>query len=199
MKLLIATHNPAKVAEFKTLMTDWPFELVSLTDLGIASDVEETGKSFEENALIKANFFHKLTELPTLSDDGGLEIDALNGEPGVKSRRWRGYKMTDQEMVDYALERLKDVPPEKRTAKMRVVLCLKMPQHKPIFGSAALSGIITAKQERPITEGYPFRSILFIPKLNKMFTDFTEEESARFSQRAAALRQLRLQTATRRS
>ena len=61
MKLLIATHNPAKVAEFKTLMTDWPFELVSLTDLGIASDVEETGKSFEENALIKANFFHKLT------------------------------------------------------------------------------------------------------------------------------------------
>ncbi|MBI5076970.1 non-canonical purine NTP pyrophosphatase [Candidatus Falkowbacteria bacterium] len=198
MKLLIATHNPAKSAEFKKLMAGWPFQIVGLTDLGIKNDVEENGETFEENALLKADYFHKLTELATLADDGGMEIDALNGEPGVKSRRWRGYKMSDQEMVDYTLERLRGVQPEKRTARMKVVLCLKMLNQKPLFAKAAIEGVITEKQESPITEGYPFRSILFISKLNKMFADLTDEEHAKYSQRADALRKLKRQLGRRR-
>ena len=86
-KLLIATNNPGKLKEYKKLLKDLPLKIVSLKNLGIKNKVDENAKTFEENAVKKAEFYSQLTGLPTLSDDGGLEIDYLNGEPGVKSRR----------------------------------------------------------------------------------------------------------------
>ena len=191
MQLLIASHNPGKVNEFKKLMVDWPFEIVGLEDLGILEDVEETGTTFTQNALIKAEFAHKLTGLPTLSDDGGFEIDYLNGEPGVKSRRWKGYEMTDQEMVDYALEKTMGVPKEKRTCRLRAILCFIQPNSLPTFSEGSVEGVITEKQETPIIKGYPFRSIMILSKLNKMYTDVTEQELHQISHRLEALNQLR--------
>ncbi len=192
-KLVIASHNPGKVNEFKKFMADWPYEIVGLDDLGIIDNVEETGNTFAENALIKAKFFHELTDLPTLSDDDGFEIDALEGEPGVKSRRWKGYEMSDQEMIDYALEKLQNVPAEKRTARLKAVVCLILPNKDPIFAEAAIEGIITKRQEALIIKGYPFRSIMIIPKFNKLFAHLTDDEHKQLSHRLLALNKLKNQ------
>lgn len=192
-KMVIASYNPAKVNEFKQLMADWPFEINSLNDAKVIENIEETGETFEQNALIKAKCIHKVTGLATLSDDGGMEIDALNGEPGVKSRRWRGYEMTDREMIDYTLEKLNGVPSEKRTCRLKVVLCCIMPGKEPLFADGSIDGFITEKQETPIIIGFPFRSIMLIPQFNKMYSDLTETEHHSLNQRQIALNKLRVQ------
>ena len=87
-KLLIATTNPGKLSEINRFLGDLPVELVGLKDAGITDAVEETGSTFEENAILKAKYYCKKSGLPTLADDGGFEIDALDGQPGVKSHRW---------------------------------------------------------------------------------------------------------------
>src|SRR3990167_9592915 len=112
MKLLVATTNPGKLAEIRRFLTDIPVELVSLKDVGIADSVEETGKTFEENAILKAKFYAQKSGLPTLADDGGFEIDALNGEPGVKSHRWAdpSQENDDETLINYTLKRLENVP-----------------------------------------------------------------------------------------
>ena len=101
LKLLIATTNPGKLAEIKRFLFDVPVELVSLNDVGITDHVEETGATFEENAVLKAKFYAEKSGLPTLADDGGFEIDALHGEPGVKSHRWvyGDRENTDEELM----------------------------------------------------------------------------------------------------
>lgn len=190
MKLLIATHNQGKLNDFKNLLKDYPLEIVSLDDLSINEDVEENGKTFEENSRTKARFFCKLANLPTLADDGGLEIDALNGEPGVHSRRWNGTRMTDQEMVDYALIKLHGVPKEKRTARMVAVLSLVFQDGREFQSRAAIEGIISEKQETAIMPGYPFRSIFFVKEIGKIFTDLTEEEHDRINHRIPAIKEL---------
>ena len=165
-KLLIATKNPGKFLEFKEIFKELglEIELVSLKDLGIEQKMEEIGKNFEENAIQKAEFYHDLSELLTLADDGGLEIDCLNGEPGVKSRRWPGYEATDEEMIQIALEKLKGVPREKRGAQLRTVVGLVFPGDEKVY---TFEGILRGHiAETPTTQrvaGYPFRSI-FIPE-----------------------------------
>ncbi|EKD64630.1 MAG: hypothetical protein ACD_50C00333G0001, partial [uncultured bacterium] len=89
-KLLIATTNPGKLREYRDFLSDLPVKLVSLKDIGITDDMEETGKTYEENSRAKAIFYAKKSNLPAISDDGGLEINALKGEPGIRSRRWLG-------------------------------------------------------------------------------------------------------------
>ncbi|MGA2968005.1 MAG: non-canonical purine NTP pyrophosphatase, partial [Candidatus Levyibacteriota bacterium] len=95
-RLLIATKNQGKVGEFKEFLKDLPFEIVSLKDISIKEDIEENGKTYQENSQKKALFFAKLTSLPTIADDGGIEIVALNNDPGIKSRRWLGHEATDE-------------------------------------------------------------------------------------------------------
>ncbi|KKQ79394.1 MAG: Non-canonical purine NTP pyrophosphatase [Parcubacteria group bacterium GW2011_GWC2_38_7] len=191
MKLVIATHNQGKAQEIKKFLALWDVEALSLDDLNITDDVEETGTTFQENALIKAKFFCKLTKLPTLADDAGLEIDALNGEPGVKSRRWNGTRMTDQELIDYTFEKLKNVPVEKRSCRLVSVIALCVPGQEPKFGRGTIEGSITVKQELPIQEGYPFRSIFYVPKYKKMLGALSPAEHAESNHRLDALKQLK--------
>ncbi|MFH0779581.1 MAG: non-canonical purine NTP pyrophosphatase [Parcubacteria group bacterium] len=190
MKLLIATYNQGKLKDYKNLLKDYPLEIVSLDDEKITDDIEENGQTFEENSLLKARFFCKLANMPTLADDGGLVIDVLNGEPGVHSRRWKGYRMTDQEMVDYALERMQGIQREQRTARMVAVLSLVFPDGREFQSKAAIEGIISEKQETAIMQGYPFRSIFFVKELGKIFTDLTEEEHDRINHRIPAIKEL---------
>lgn len=192
MKLVIATHNAGKAMELKKFLKLWDIEALSLTDLNIIDDIEETGKTFQENALIKARFFCEKTNLPTLADDGGLEIDALNGEPGVKSRRWNGTRMTDQEMVDYTLKKLQGIPAEKRTCRLVSVLAFCRPGQEPKFGRGSIEGSITKKQMIPFEEGYPFRCIFLVSKYKKLLGELTPAEHETINHRYAALQQLKL-------
>lgn len=193
MKILIATRNPGKFNEMANFLGDWGLDPVSLDDLSITEDVEETGKTFEENALLKSMFYCQMTNLPTIADDSGLEIDALNGAPGVKSRRWKGYSMSDQEMVDYTLEVLRNVPEHERTCHLVSVisLILSMPDRQTFTAKSSIDGFITQEQILPIESGYPFRSIFYVPKFKKMLGELTAEEHGKINHRLQALKQLK--------
>src|SRR3989344_8908543 len=121
-KIILATHNEGKILEYKVLAENYPFEFTTLADLAIEAEPEEDGKTFEENARKKAEFYSWFSDLPVLAEDGGIEIDYLNGEPGVYSRRWPGHKATDQELIDLSLEKLRGVPREKCGAQFRAVM-----------------------------------------------------------------------------
>jgi len=190
MQLVIATHNEGKAKELKKFLQLFNIQGLSLSDLNITDDVEENGKTFQENAVIKANFFSDLTKLSCIADDGGIEIDALNGEPGVKSRRWKGYRMTDQELVDYTLERMHNIPAEQRTCRLVSVLALCQPRQKPILGRGTIEGSITEKQRIPIEEGYPFRAIFYLPQYNKMLGELTPAEHETLNHRLIALKEV---------
>ena len=188
MKLLIATFNAGKLAEYKLIFQDLglPIQLVFLEDLGIKEKLKEIGKSFEENAILKARFYYQLAKIPTLADDGGIEIDYLGGEPGVKSRRWPGYTATDEELVEIALEKLKGVPLEKRGAKFKVVIAIAFSKNNIHTSDGELKGILLEKPTK-IVPGYPFRSLFYLPEIGKTLGELRMEEEARVAHRKKAL------------
>jgi len=188
-KLLIATRNPAKLKEYKILLKDLPIELVSLKELNIQDKVKEDGKSYQENAKKKAIFYSKLRGLPTLADDGGLEVDYLNGEPGIKSRRWPGYEASDEELIRIILEKMKGIPFSKRGAKFRAVISLVFPGDKKNYTfEGILRGYITEKPIAQRFNGYPFRSVFYLPKYKKVFAELPQDREAEISHRKTAIK-----------
>src|ERR1700687_1826917 len=125
-RLLIATTNPAKLAEYRLLLRGLELDLVSLAHAGKTDVPEESGATFEENARIKARFYFARAHTATLADDGGLEIDALGGEPGVRSHRWlnSGGDDSDQALVNEVMRRMRSVAEARRTARIRATLAL---------------------------------------------------------------------------
>ena len=199
-KLLIATFNPGKLREITYFLSDIPFELVSLRDVGITHDVEESGSTFEENARLKALFYAKKSNLPAIADDGGLEIDALNGAPGVFSKRWIGREnATTQEYIDFVLEKMKDVPEGKRGAQLRTVIALGFPDGRIFIEEAHVRGIIPFAPSVYQEEGFPYRSLLFIPEINKFYNhvEMTEQEEEKYNHRKKALEDLKKYIGTR--
>jgi len=131
-RLLVATGNPGKMREYGVLLEGLPFELVSLRDVGITQEVDETGETFEENAWLKASEYAALSGLLTLADDSGLEVDALGGAPGVRSARYGGDAcQSDSDRVELLLKNMEDVPWEERTARFRCVIMVAAPGKSP--------------------------------------------------------------------
>ncbi len=190
LKLLIATTNPAKLKEYKELLNNLPLTPVSLKSLGVKRKPSENGKTFQENAIKKAKFYSKLSGLPSLADDGGLEIDYLKGEPGVKSRRWPGRVAADQELIDFTLERLKGVPWQKRKAQFRAVLALAFPGKKCLIFEGKKRGIILTKPRGKLIPGYPFRSIFYLPKYKKSFNELSFKEEIKIGHRRRPIKKL---------
>jgi XTP/dITP diphosphohydrolase len=126
-RIVVATHSAHKLRELRELLDPARAELVSLDDLGIDDDVAETGATFEANALLKARAYARLTGLPTLADDSGLEVDALGGGPGVRTRRYAGEDATDPENNAKLLKALSGLPPDRRGARYVCVLALVTP------------------------------------------------------------------------
>jgi XTP/dITP diphosphohydrolase len=195
--LLLATTNKAKLHELTagaTSLAQKGVKIVSLKDLNITAEPEETGKTFEENAKLKAEFYANLTNLPTIADDGGTMIDILNGEPGVKSKRWLGYDATDEELIVYTLKRLEGVPKEKRTAQ--IATCLHF--YNPISQfytsiTERIHGYIAEKPSRNKTHGFPYRALLIVNEFNKYYDELTEQEHQHINHRFKALQKLILQ------
>jgi XTP/dITP diphosphohydrolase len=126
-KLLLATNNQGKAREYKSLLKNIPLELVTLAEQGITTVVDEAGESLEENARLKATILAAESQLLTLADDSGLEVDALGGEPGRLSARYAGEGASDRDRVNYLLARLQNVPWQKRSARFRCVIALATP------------------------------------------------------------------------
>ena len=190
-KLLIATTNPGKLAEIREFLSDVPLTLLSLSDVGIVDAVEETGITFEENAVLKAKHYAKESDLPTLADDGGLEIDALSGEPGVKSHRWihKDREDTDEELIQYTLDRMKDIVDANRGAQLRLVLALVLPSGEVFTSEEKVRGIIPRKASEYRRKGFPYRSLLFLPEINKYYNhdELTVAETETYNHRKKAL------------
>lgn len=193
-KILLATTNPAKMLELQKAFAQLQnneIELVTLRDLAILDDPEETGDTFVANARLKAEYYGNKTGLSTISDDGGLEIDILNGEPGVKSRRWPGYKATDAELIAFTLEKLKNVPAEKRTAKLTTCLYFYDPHTKTsAHEEECIYGSIATKPLKMESNGYPYRVLFIVAKYKKFYDELTDEEHTAINHRLIAAKRL---------
>jgi XTP/dITP diphosphohydrolase len=194
-RLLIATTNPAKLSEYRLLLRDLELELVSLAEVGITDVPEESGATFEENALAKARFYFQRARTATLADDGGLEIDALGGEPGVRSHRWlnSGGDDSDQALVNEVMRRMKDVPAGRRSARLRAATALiydDAGQVRERIAEAAIEGVIAERAYPQIRAGFPYRAVLFMPERNCYLGELGDEEEAKISQRRIALNAL---------
>ena len=179
-KLLIATHNPAKLHELRDLFSDFPAELVSLTDVGITEDIEEDGLTYEENSQKKAIFYAQKSNLPAVSDDGGIEIAALNNAPGVHSKRWLGDNTTEEELVAHMQKVASELPDDNRTAYFKVVLSLALPDGQvwSVFGE--IKGIVAKEPFIQQRKGYPYRSFFFLPQLDKYYFESDRINQAAF-------------------
>lgn len=172
--IVYATTNPGKFAEVQEICAHHGIMLKSLNDFSIDVDVEETGDTLEQNAKIKAESYLKL--LPpdsiVIADDTGIEIDALGGEPGIKVRRWKGYKMSDEEIIEYCLERMKDIPLGKRGAQFRTVLSVARHDSQVVYFDGILHGEILTDPQPARREGMPFWPIFYIPQLKMTLGEF---------------------------
>lgn len=194
-KILIASTNPGKIAEIKIGLQQLEkqgIKPLTLSDVMVGDkEPEETGKTFEENAFIKAKFYGDLTQLPVISDDGGLIIPYLNNEPGVKSRRWLGYSASDKELADYTLKRLKDVPKLNRKAYLEACLCFYDPKtNNTIYETEKIAGHISEISIFKIIPGFPYRALLIVDKYNKCYDELTEKEHRQINHRLIALKRL---------
>lgn len=193
-KLLIATTNPAKLDEIKQFLSSVHVECVSLSDVGITDRAPEDADTFEDNAIAKAKFYMSKSGMATIADDGGFEIDALGGAPGVRSHRWVDptRESTDDELISYTIEKMRDIPEGHRGAGLRVVIALAVPDGRIHTTTASVRGVVASKPSGKHAKGFPFRAVLFIPELNKYYDqdDMTEEEMEQYNHRKKAVNDL---------
>lgn len=188
-KLLVATHNQGKVREFAEMLADMQIEFLSLDDAGITMDVEETGATFRENALLKANAYAKETGLLTLADDSGLEVDALDGAPGIYTARYGGADLTHKERYSYLLKNLTAVSPENRSARFRCVIVLVAPNGTLLGESEGIcEGMIA--QEPAGDGGFGYDPVFYLPERQKTMAQLPSSTKHQISHRGQAVKQI---------
>ncbi len=187
-KLLIATRNQGKVMEFSQLFHNIPYELVSLDDEGITIDVEETGSTFEENARLKAKEYSRHSGLLTLADDSGLEVDALNGRPGIRSARYGGDGLSDEARVELLLSELSAVPWESRSARFYCVIALVSPSGYETTAHGSLDGIIGTSPKG--NNGFGYDPVFYLERWRCTTAELPPYEKNKLSHRGRAATQI---------
>jgi len=188
-RVVLATLNPGKVRELASLLGDLPIELLSLAEIPRASLPAETGATYVENALIKARAARRLTGLAALADDSGLEVDALDGAPGLHSARFGGPGLDDAGRVALLLERLGSVPAGSRTARFRCVIALVDEAGGERTVEGVVEGEIAAAPRG--TGGFGYDPVFLYPPLARTFGELSDSEKERLSHRALAARAAR--------
>lgn len=185
--LLLATTNPGKARELLAILSEAPCQWVTLADLGISVEVEESGHTFAENALLKARTYCQMTGLPTLADDSGLEVDALGGEPGVSAKRYAGENATDPQRIAFLLQKMQGVPWGRRTARFRSVIALAFPDGRTYTVEGVLEGVIAFAPQG--TGGFGYDPVFYLPEKGKTVAQLSIEEKNAISHRGRAARQ----------
>ncbi len=187
MKLIVATNNQGKLMEIEQIMEGRKVELSTLRDEGINVEFDETGKTFEENALIKARTIFDLTHSAVLADDSGLCVDALDGAPGIYTSRYAGEHATNDENIDKLLMAMKDVPDAERTARfVCAIVYIDDSGHESVYRGEC-EGIITRK--RCGVDGMGYDPVFYYPPLGKTFAECDYDSKNAVSHRNAALEQ----------
>ena len=185
-KVIIATKNKGKAKEFERMLSPHGFEILTLLDLPDFPDIEETGETFEENAVLKAEEAAAMLNEIVIADDSGLIVDALDGRPGVYSARYAGEAKDDDANIDKVLSELSGVPSEERTARFFCVLAIAGPNLETRTYSGACEGRII--EERQGDNGFGYDPVFFIDDKDKTMAELTSEEKSAISHRGNALR-----------
>ncbi|WOV88672.1 XTP/dITP diphosphatase [Sporosarcina oncorhynchi] len=188
-QVLIATNNKGKAKDFEALFNPLGVTVMTLNDLEETIDVEETGTTFEENAILKAEEVSKLLGVIVIADDSGLEVDALDGAPGVYSARYAGLEKNDDANIDKVLEGLTGVSDEERTARFRCVLAVAGPEMETVTFSGSCEGSIL--HDRRGTNGFGYDPIFYTPIKERAMAELSAIEKGEISHRGAALAQLK--------
>lgn len=188
--LLLATRNQHKLDEFCAIFSDLPMKLLSLKDLQIEMEVEETGTTFVENAKLKANAYAQASGILTLADDSGLKIDALGGAPGILSARYLGRETSYDERFRKILEQLNGLPLDQRSARFRCAIALAEPSGYTRVVEGVIEGVIADAPRGK--NGFGYDPIFFVPELGKTLAELTPEHKNRISHRARAARAARV-------
>ncbi len=184
--IILATNNTNKVREFREMLAGGDIEVLPLKEAGIDADIEETGNTFEENALIKARAICKMTGKPALADDSGLCVDYLDGAPGVYSSRFMGEDTPYSEKNAAIIEKLSGVDGDERTAAFKCCMALVMPDGREFVTSGEMKGIIA---DKPAGEnGFGYDPIVFLPEYGRTSAQLSPDEKNAISHRGEALR-----------
>ncbi len=187
MQILVATRNPGKRREYQVLLGGLGVNMLLPDDVGLQLDVEETGETFEENAVLKARAYVAASGLPVLADDSGLVVDALDGLPGIWSSRWAG--PTDADRIRKLLEHLRGVPWARRTGRFVCVAALALPDGEVITARGTVAGRILFAPRG--TGGFGYDPIFYVTEVKRSMAELSPEEKNRLSHRGRALRALR--------
>jgi len=188
-KLLLATSNSGKIREYRSLLDGLGYEITTLAEEGIAEVVTESGNNYEQNARLKAITYAKLSQLTALADDSGLEVDALNGEPGVKSARFAGEAATDADRVSSLLTKLNGVPWKRRTACFKCVIVIATPEGQSRVCYGECRGMIAFEAKGK--NGFGYDPIFFLPEIGKTMAELPSETKNQISHRARASQKAR--------
>ncbi|RHW33407.1 XTP/dITP diphosphatase [Lysinibacillus yapensis] len=186
-RVVIATKNKGKAKDFEALFNPLGFEVVTMFEVAPDMEIEETGKTFEENAILKAETLSRALGTLVIADDSGLAVDALNGEPGVYSARYAG-DHDDEANIVKVLENLKGVAEEKRTARFCCALAIAGPELETYTVFGTCEGVIL--NEKRGTNGFGYDPIFFVPELDRTMAQLTPEEKGAISHRGNAIRKL---------
>jgi XTP/dITP diphosphohydrolase len=189
MKLLVATRNPGKVRELRELLADLPVEVTFPPEIGLDLEVDETGATFAQNARLKAQAFARASGLLTLADDSGLEVDALDGAPGVHSARYAGPDASDADRYRKLLAALEGVPPAERTARFRCVVAVATPEGQVRLAEGVCEGHIALEPRGE--HGFGYDPVFQVDGLGRRMAELDPELKNRISHRGRALRAAR--------
>lgn len=189
-KLLIATGNQGKLRDIKKYLNGINFKIISLKDLNLEQDVDENGKTYKENSQKKALHFAKLSGFPTLADDGGIEIEALGGKPGIDSRYWA---KDEDEIIKKLSSLSKNLPKNERKAIFVTVVSLALPSGKVWSVIGKVEGIIAEKEGGKRDIGYPYRLFFYLPKIKKYYgeKELTDIEQRLYNHRYKAIQKIK--------
>lgn len=188
-RLIFATGNEGKMREIREILADTGYEILSMKEAGIDLDIVEDGKTFEENAIIKAKAVMEASGELTLADDSGLEIDAFGGEPGIYSSRYLGEDTSYTEKNQIILERMKDIPEEKRSARFVCVIAAAFPDGQTYTTRGSMEGIIGYESKGG--NGFGYDPIFYLPELKKYSAQLSSDEKNHLSHRGEALRKMK--------
>lgn len=189
-KLLIATNNVAKLREYNEILAGLPYALTSLAQEGLSEEVEEVGATFAENARLKAEAYARMSGLLTLADDSGLEVAALGGEPGVRSKRYAGETATDEERIRFLLDRMRSVPLEKRQARFRCAVAISTKAGLANLCQGTVAGLISFQPRGRF--GFGYDPVFYLPDYGCTMAEIRPEEKNTISHRAQAGKAARL-------
>ena len=187
MKIVLATHNMDKCAEMKSIMRGIPVKLLTLNEYPKIGEIIENGRTLLENALIKAKTVHKLTNLPALADDTGLEVDILNGQPGIYSARYAGGKCSYSDNVNKLLQEMDNISSDKRIAHFCTAIAY-VDDNMELTTEGTVQGLITDKRKG--IDGFGYDPVFYVPNMKKTYAEMSMDEKNQISHRGIAIKNM---------